>query len=110
MSLTPLIHEDAASGGDELCGGRVAKALEGRDEMIPRLDLQRAVGAVAVEQAKRERMQHGEIGHVGIAGERVTQGERTVGGQLGQQPVGEIAACVVVILDRLAVAVCGQCV
>ena len=61
------------------------------------LDLQACVAGVVVKQAKRQRVQHSEIRHAGIVGERLAERQRTIGGEFDHQPVGKCCIIVLVI-------------
>ena len=92
QSLLPA----AVTCRDRFGGGRIGKARKGRGEIVLGLDLQAGVAGVVVKQAKRQRVQHREIRHAGIVGERLAERQRTIGGELDHQPVGK--CCIVVLV------------
>ena len=88
--LRQLLRPGFVAGIERAGGGAVVQPRRlGGEAGRADGDLQAGVAGRPVEQGQAHRMQHREVGGVPVIGQGVAQGEGAMGGQLGQQPVGQ---------------------
>ena len=112
-SLGELRRPGGVPGVDRLRTGRVGEAGGLRAEhRVLRLDLETGVERVPIEQFQAQHVQRREEGCVRIVRKRIAQRQRAVGGELGDQPVGDRPHALVVfgrlgLFGRPTRCICG---